>query len=112
MRQDHGPLLLSPFSGVASIFLKNIPIIFLCRGLHLAHRAPSVGVSQHQHAEDATPARRFRSAERARIGTACLHTPIPPRRLESHGEHADCMMLESRSPCGQIHQRIELCSMI
>ena len=31
-------------------------------------------------------------------GTTCLHTPIPPRRLESHGEHADCMMLESRSP--------------
>ena len=33
MRQHHGPLLLSPFSGVASIFLKNIPIIFLSPGL-------------------------------------------------------------------------------
>ena len=73
------------------------------QGVHLAHRALSVGMSQHQHAEDASPARRFRSAKRARISITYLHTPIPPRRSESHGTHVDCTVLKSRSTCRQIH---------
>ena len=40
MRQHHGPLLLSPFSGVASIFLKNILIIFLSPGLSSVYDTP------------------------------------------------------------------------
>ena len=74
------------------------------QGLHLARRAQSVGASHHQHAEDDTPARPFRSAERARVSNASLHTLVPPRCSHSHVAHADCMVLESRAACLQMLQ--------
>ena len=40
-------------------------------------KAPSAGGSQHQHAEDETPARFFRSAERMRVKIITLHTAMP-----------------------------------
>ena len=74
------------------------------QGLHLARRAQSVGASHHQHAEDDPPARPFRSAERARVSNASLHTLVPPRCSHSHVAHADCMVLESRAACLQMLQ--------
>ena len=70
----------------------------------MARRAQSVGASHHQHAEDDPPARPFRSAQRARVSNASLHTLVPPRCSHSHVAHADCMVLESRAACLQILQ--------
>ena len=78
---------------------KSVP-----QGVHLARRAPSVGESHHQYAEDEPPARPFRTAMRARIGSACLHTPVPLRRSDYHVSLTDCMVLESRATYGQIYQ--------
>ena len=72
--------------------------------MHLARRAPSVGESHHQYAEDEPPARPFRTAMRARIGTAFLHTPVPLRLSDSHVSLTDCTVLESRATYGQIYQ--------
>ena len=60
--------------------------------------------SMMEHAEDEPPARPFRSAERARISNASLHTLVPPRCSHSHVAHADCMVLESRAACLQMLQ--------
>jgi hypothetical protein len=43
----------------------------------LAQKRRSVCSSQDQHAEDAMPARFFRSAERMRVRIATLHTVMP-----------------------------------
>ena len=74
------------------------------QGVLLVRRAPSAGESHHQHAEDEPPACRFRSAERARIGTAFLHTPVPLRLSDYHVSLTDCTVLESRATYGQIYQ--------
>ena len=69
----------------------------------------SVGDSQHQHAQGATPSRCFHSAECARISMTTLHTAMPSLRSRCHVSHADFTVLESCLPCAQIYQRLSCC---